>query len=454
MAVRHDIPALIAHYDRPAPRYTSYPTAPHFTAQLDGGDRARLLSALGRDDAVSLYIHLPFCDTLCHYCGCFTKVVNSYDPVADYLGYLNREIDLAASALSARPRVTMLHFGGGTPNMISPRDLTALLDKLRTVFRFEDTTEIALELDPRILNNDMIAAMADAGVNRVSLGAQDFQPDVQQAVNRIQPFDMVRGHVDALRAHGITRINFDLMYGLPLQTLDGIADNVDKTLQLGPDRVALFGYAHVPWMRPHQKLLEKYDRPDALQRYDMFETAAAGLAGGGYKAIGIDHFARADDDMSRALQSRTLRRNFQGYTVDAADVLIGFGLSSISSFPDTYLQNTTNPADYRKMIAQGDFPVARSCELYAEDKFRRAIIEQLMCYFSVDLDVVAQAHGFGLDSLTDAWGRLPGLINDGLAVLEGDTLRITDRGRPFARIVCACFDQYLDTSQQRHARAV
>ncbi len=438
-----DISALLQKYDRPVPRYTSYPTAVHFNHEVMQKDYADLLAGLPQEDPVSLYIHIPFCHILCHYCGCHTKVANNYSPVQGYVQTLLEEIDLVGKKLSQPISVSKIHFGGGSPNFLQRDDLEKIMDSLACYFNICDDSEIVMETDPRLMDKDKIQALADSGFTRISLGVQDFNANVQKATNRIQPFETVERTTLDLRSASIQKINFDLMIGLPLQTLDIVRESALQAISLAPNRLAVFAYAHVPWMKKHQKLLEKYEMPDTKMRFDMMVCVKETLESAGYHAIGIDHFAREDDSLYQSLKSGTLRRNFQGYTDDQAKNIIGFGLSSISSFEGAYVQNTTDAPEYRRAINAGEFPITRGCVLSDEDKNRRAVIEQIMCGYKTDISDYPESR--------DA---LVALAQDGLIEMDGFFIQLTSSGWPFARMVAVCFDTYFIQQESQHARAI
>ena len=379
---RDQVPSeLLAKYDGRVPRYTSYPTAPHFSAEIDGATYARWLSELDPADRLSLYLHVPFCDTLCWFCGCNTTVVNKRAPVDQYFELLLREIDLVAQQVGAdRPggkrTVAHLHAGGGSPTILSPQQIRRLFAKLREFFVFAEDAEIAVEIDPRGLPEESIAAFAESGLTRASIGVQDLTPEVQRAVNRIQPHQMTARCVEQLRRHGVASLNLDLMYGLPHQTVAGTTATVERILELAPDRIALFGYAHVPWMKKHQKLIREDALPGAEERWAQFRAAADRLSEAGYVAVGLDHFARPHDAMAEALRAGTLRRNFQGYTVDRATALLGLGASAIGGLPQGHLQNAPNVRDYKAAIDAGRLPTApvglRNCLADSVERVREA----------------------------------------------------------------------------------
>ncbi len=446
---------LIARYGGRVPRYTSYPTAVQFSAAVGAANYHQWLAALGRaDGAISVYIHVPFCAQLCWYCGCHTKVVNSHAPISDYVADLLAEIDLVADALSERLAIGLVHFGGGTPNMLSPDELTAILDRLAERFDLANEADIAVEVDPRVLSRDWIAAAAHAGVNRASLGVQDFCPDVQAAINRTQPYELVAHAVEALRGAGIESINLDLMYGLPRQSLGSVEATIGETLSLAPDRLSLFGYAHVPWLKPHQKLIADADLPDARARLVMQRRAAELFEAAGFQRLGLDHFARPEDGLAGAAAEQHMRRNFQGYTTDAANVLLGFGASAIGRLPQAYVQNAADVAQWRAQIEAGGLPVTRGIALGPSDLFRAEIIERLMCDFHVDLADVAARHGRAPANLVRERAMLAEMEADGLVTVAKSVVHVTPEGRDFVRSVCAVFDRYLDRDGLRHAQGV
>ena len=445
---------LADKYDLRVPRYTSYPTAPHFNDGVDAGRYRRWLGEMDDGLDLSLYFHIPFCDSMCWFCGCYTKIVNRYEPIRDYLEVLLAEVDLVADALPGRFAARHAHWGGGSPTMLTGEDWRRIIDKLHDRFDTGTETEFAVELDPRDTTEEYVAALASAGVNRTSIGVQDFHPEVQEAINRIQPFDVTERVIGWLRAHGIERLNMDLMYGLPHQTVERVVDQVDLAVRLAPNRVALFGYAHVPWMKTHQKMIDEATLPDAAERWAQFEAASARLAEHGYVAVGLDHFSHPDDDLATALGEGRLHRNFQGYTTDTAPALLGFGASAIGSLPEGYVQNTSPLKAYRETVTGGEFPIARGFALSAEDRLRSAVIERLMCDLSVDLDAERRRHDAGEIDFDFEMSRLEPLSEDGIVTVAENQISITTDGRPFVRLVAAVFDSYLNVGEKRHSRAV
>jgi oxygen-independent coproporphyrinogen III oxidase len=430
--------ALLRRYSRPVPRYTSYPTAPHF-APLGAAAYREWLAALPAG-AISLYLHVPFCRALCLFCGCHTRVVREPQPVAAYAADLEAEIGLLAQAIGRRLTVRHLHWGGGTPTILGPAGFAATMAAVARHFNVAEEAEIAVEIDPRTLSGEMTGALADCGVNRASLGVQDFDPAVQLAVNRVQPFATVAAAVARLRRAGIAAVNFDLMYGLPHQSEEGAAASAAQALSLAPDRLAVFGYAHVPWMKRHQALLPEAALPDAQARFRQQQRVAAVLSEAGYVAIGLDHFALARDPLAAAAAAGRLRRNFQGYTSDPAPVLLGVGASAIGALCDAYVQNEAAVPRWRQAVRAGHLPVARGIRLTAEDRLRRDIIAEIMCHLAVDLAATAARHAAPPAPLVT-----PGLAHlaaDGLIEWDGSRLQVTEKGRPFLRTVASAFDAY------------
>lgn len=447
---------LLLKYDRPVPRYTSYPTAPHFRHPASQLAYREWLGDLPEDQDISLYIHIPFCRHLCLYCGCHTQVVDRPAPIHEYLNTLQQEITLVAEAIGRRQKVSCIHFGGGTPNFAATDDLDALLNMVAQKFVLSNHIEIAMEMDPRILTREKTQMLTQLGINRASLGVQDFQPEVQAAINRIQPYEHVRSCVAWLREAGVASINFDMIYGLPLQTVDKMRDNMARVCELRPDRVALFGYAHVPWLKEHQRKLEEYSLPDVAARFEMAEAARADLIRAGYVPIGIDHFSLPGDALAVALKEKNLHRNFQGYTADSAKTLISFGQTAISQYHSAYVQNTSGNREYRESVTHGDFPLARACLLSPEDIFRRDIIENIMCYGEVDLMALNNAHQWADVVWETAYPALFGMEKDGLVDLGDMDVVITAQGRALTRLVASTFDYYLQHGNgvERHVRAI
>ena len=349
----------LAYATRLAPRYTSYPTAPHFTESVGAADYEDWLSRLHPSTPVSLYAHIPFCRQICWYCGCNMKLAKREGPLKEYADTLIREIDMIADRLPARMRVSHLHFGGGTPTALQPRDLARIVEKMNERFDFTEGAERAIESDPRTLTSEMSKEIGALGFTRASFGVQEFNARVQAAINRVQPVEMVRRSVDELRAAGISGINFDLIYGLPHQTKEMMRDTIEKTAEIGADRCALFAYAHVPWMAKRQRRIDAAALPGAGERFEMALAGAEAFERAGYNAIGIDHFAKPEDPLALAARQKRLQRNFQGYTTDTAATMLGFGATSIGKTPFGYVQNTPEPGAWSRQVNEGIAPIAK-----------------------------------------------------------------------------------------------
>jgi len=447
-------PDAISRYDLRVPRYTSYPTAPHFSADVNASTYGEWLAALDPSDILSLYVHVPFCAELCLYCGCHTTVARSYSPIASYVEYLLKEIELVGERMGKPMQVSHLHWGGGTPTIVAPEDMAQIMKAMNRVFRFGVNAEVAIEIDPRTVKRDQIEALASSGFNRASLGVQDFNPKVQEVIKRIQSFEETAQVVTWLREFGISGINLDLMYGLPHQTVDGVMHSVNRSLELEPDRIALFGYAHVPWMKKHQSLLPEEAMPDAIERVAQMQAAEEAIIAGGYVAIGIDHYAKPDDPMAVQQRAGTLHRNFQGYTTDKATSLIGFGTSAIGVMPQGYIQNSSSTVAYRDAIRSGSLATARGIAVNDDDRVRRAIIERLMCDFEIDLETFSRANGVDHLGFSDELSRLEPLIADGVVIREGWRISVPAASRPLVRLVCAAFDRYFQRKEGAYSRAL
>ena len=446
---------ILARYaDRPLPRYTSYPTAPHFIAAAGSGSYRQWLGAVPPGSAASLYLHLPFCRSMCWYCGCHTTVTARDEPIERYVDALHREIDLVADALPGRIAAQHIHFGGGTPTLMQPAQFVALTDKLRDRFDLTADAEIAIEIDPRTLDRRMVYALAAGGVTRASLGVQSFDPIVQRAINRIQTVDETAAAVADLRGAGIAAINFDLIYGLPHQTLESCRDTAALAIELKPDRFAVFGYAHVPTFKLHQRKIQESALPGGADRLAQAEAIAAALIGADYRRIGLDHYARPTDALAIASENGALHRNFQGYTTDACETLLGFGASSIGRLPQGYVQNAVLIGDYQRRIAAGELAVGKGRAFAPEDRLRAAVIERIMCDYRVDLDEVCGRFGADPESLLANAEGLDELGGDGIIRRERNIIAIADNARPLVRVLAAAFDQYLGDAPARHSRAV
>lgn len=447
-------PILQRYATRATPRYTSYPTAPHFQKGFTQTRYQEWLRKLDRDDPISLYLHVPFCRQMCWYCGCNMKLASKYDPVATYAKTLRKEVALMAEALPDRMTISHLHWGGGTPTALSPDDLETLMAEIREWWDFTPGAEVAIESDPRTLTAEMAARIGAMGFTRASFGVQEFDLRVQKAINRVQPPEMVRKSVSQLRAGGVMGINFDLIYGLPFQTVDSIVETVKLSAAMRPDRVALFGYAHVPWMAKNQRMIDESSLPKASDRAAQAAAAAQALVAEGYVAIGLDHFALPGDALTIAAGNGTLRRNFQGYTTDQAETMVGLGATSIGRTPSGYVQNIAETGAWSRAVREGRLPVAKGLPFVGEDRLRGDVIERLMCDGYVDADAIGARHGAAAGWWEAALPQLQEMAVDGLLTLGGGKVTMTDKGRPLVRVAAAAFDTYLQDSTARHSVAV
>lgn len=444
---------LLEKFSDPVPRYTSYPTAPHFHDGVDSATARQWIAALGAGQKLSLYVHIPYCDRLCWFCACHTKHTLKYEPMAAYLESLKHEIETMGRLVSPDVMVTGLHWGGGSPTMLKPEDMHRLMGWLRSAFNFADDAEISVEMDPNDLDEARYDALAEIGVTRASLGVQDFDPKVQKTINRLQTFEQTAEVIAAMRKRGVRSVNCDLLYGLPYQTLDTMAKTVADIISLKPDRIALFGYAHVPWMKKHQALIPEDALPDAEERFRQMSLAAGMLAEAGYEAIGIDHFALADDTLAKAARTGRLRRNFQGYTDESADALIGLGASSISQLPEGYWQNMPATGEYRRMVESGDLAVVRGVALQPEDRARAFVIERIMCAYGFSACELKARFVAGADDII-AEAKAYAVENPDVCVYDRFGFRLKNEAFPFARSVAAVFDTYLGRGKGRHSAAV
>lgn len=441
--------------ERSVPRYTSYPTAPHFGPQVTGSLYADWLSRLPAQEELSLYLHVPFCRDICHYCGCHTKASRRDAPIAAYAETMIEEIRLVRGKIGGKRHVCHIHWGGGTPSLLPRDSFLRIVQTLRESFDIASDCEHAIELDPRYVTTQLADTLHEIGVTRTSLGVQDLDPGVQRAIGRIQPLETVRSAVEALRDAGLNAINFDLMYGLPGQTRETIAETARQAIMLAPSRIALFGYAHVPWMKKNQRLIDESLLPDSTMRRALSDFARGLLISNGFEAIGLDHFARPEDPMSVAYRAGTLRRNFQGYTTDRAETILGFGTSSIGHLPQGFVQNAPDVKAWARMVQDGIAPVVRGIVLDDDDRARSAIIERIMTDYCVNFESIGQQFGFNKHQFDDALQRLTDMEDDGLVTIGADGLiTVTPAGRPYVRIVAAVFDRYLERNQARHSVAV
>jgi len=439
-------------FDARVPRYTSYPTAPHFSAAVGPATLADWIAALPEGATISLYLHVPFCRRLCWFCACRTQGSPSDDPVVAYAGDVLAEIAAVRALLPAGVTLSRLHWGGGTPTMLPPAAIRRLAAAIAAAFPFAPGAEFSVEIDPNEIDGPRLDALAEAGMNRASIGVQDFDPAIQQVIGRDQSYDATKAAVDAIRARGVRSLNADILYGLPHQTPARIADSVQRLLSLSPDRVALYGYAHVPWMARRQVMIPTDAIPTPQERLRLFETARDLFLWDGYDEIGIDHFARPGDGLAVAARTGRLRRNFQGYTDDAAPVLLGLGASAISRFPAGYAQNAARTSDYVRAVREGRLAVERGHVFRGEDRLRARMIEALMCDFRIDRDALSEGYGVTaerVDAILRAVAdRFPGMVETGPRGLS-----VPAFARPLTRMIARGFDAY-DLAATGHSPAV
>jgi oxygen-independent coproporphyrinogen-3 oxidase len=440
---------LLRKYDRPGPRYTSYPTAVEFHSGFtDTHYQQRLAAAANRPhDPLSLYIHLPFCEERCSFCGCMVIITKKREVAARYLEYLERELAMLAGALGARRHVVQYHWGGGTPTYLTPAQMTALHGVVTRYFDIDMHGELAIEVDPRVTTFEHLETLRALGFNRLSVGIQDFTPEVQVAVNRVQAEADTRALVDEARRLGFESLNVDLIYGLPHQTVPSFTQTLDAVIDMLPARVAAYSFAHVPWIRGNQKRIDPKDLPAPEQKLRLFVAAMERFLAAGYRQIGMDHFAVPEDELARAAAAGTLHRNFMGYTTRPAPDMVGAGVSAIGDVAGAFAQTTKKLSTYYAALDAGRFPVERGFVLDADDLVRRHVIAQVMCNFQVDVPAVERRFGipFNRYFATELAELAAGPALDGLVSLRDGGLRVTPLGRPFVRNICMSFDRYLRT---------
>ncbi len=444
--------AKLGLFDAKVPRYTSYPTAPHFSKEVGAGHFTSWIKAVAPGSEISLYIHVPFCRRLCWFCACRTQGTQSDAPVAAYLETLKTELTLLKRILPQGVTLSRLHWGGGTPTLLSPTMMTELAGAIFDVAPMARNGEFSVEIDPNEIDAGRLDALAAAGMNRASIGVQDFDARIQQTIGRIQSYDITRDAVQEIRARGVGSLNADILFGLPHQSQRQITESVQKLLALSPDRVALYGYAHVPWMAKRQQMIPSDALPTPQERLDLFETARRLFLWDGYAEIGIDHFAAQSDGLTVAQKAGKLRRNFQGYTDDPADVLIGVGASSISKFPQGYAQNAPATGAHTAAIRAGQFSVAKGHVFTAEDKLRSRMIEALMCDFRIDSAEMQSRFSVSADKVKHLFNRaqqeFPGVLD-----LSSGVLSVPVAARPLTRMIARSFDAY-DMDKAGHSSAI
>jgi oxygen-independent coproporphyrinogen-3 oxidase len=442
-------PAIVEKYNQPGPRYTSYPTAPEWDNDFGPSDlREAFLQANEQASPapVSLYFHLPFCESLCLYCGCNVSISKNHSVANPYLGHLKNEIDWVSSSVDRSREVQQIHWGGGTPTYLSSQQIEDLFTHIQSRFSIAPNAEIGIEIDPRATTEEQCAVLRRLGFNRLSMGIQDFDPVVQKTIRRIQPYEMTRRLFDTCRRLGFDSINIDLIYGLPHQTSASFAETVNKIIEMSPDRIAVFSYAHVPWMKKQQGSFARF-LPDGTEKFQIFATAIDKLTNAGYRYIGLDHFARPEDEISVAQDDRTLHRNFQGYTTKAGCDLYGMGVSSISGLESVYAQNWRDLPLYYQVIDRGCWPTMRGMRVSEEDKLRRSVINRILCHRTVVKKEVETDFEIDFDKhFASELKQLTELEEDGLVKLAGNRIDVAGLGQIFIRNVAMVFDEYLNVS--------
>jgi len=445
--------ALVKKYDGFGPRYTSYPTADRFHNGVGAEHYVNALHARNQERPtapLSVYVHIPFCNTICYYCACNKVVTKDHGRSAKYINYVGREIEIVSGLVEGGPRVEQLHFGGGTPTFLARDEMTKLMGMLHTGFTFAPDAEISIEVDPRKVDADTIAFLAWLGFNRISVGIQDFDPVVQQAVNRIQTEAETMTVIDAARANGFVSVNTDLIYGLPRQTVSGFSATLDKVIAASPDRIALYSYAHVPHLFKPQRRIDLDALPTAEAKLAILALAIEKLGAAGYVYIGMDHFAKPTDELAVAQRNHKLHRNFQGYSTKPDCDMLAFGISAIGKVGASYIANVKTLDEYYERLDAGALPVMRGVELNADDLIRRDVIQKLMCNFELDFEKLSRAYGIPFaEYFAPDLEALKPLAGDGLVELTSHGLQVTPRGRLLVRTVAMHFDRYLRDAQQK-----
>ena len=446
---------LIRRYDTFGPRYTSYPTAVQFTTDYDDEDYRRWVKYSNENpipSPLSLYLHIPFCDTICYYCGCSKVITKDKTKAAPYIKLLKQEIKLQGALFAKDRKVTQIHWGGGTPTFLSDEEIKEIIDCIRENFNVVDDSEVefGIEVDPRTVDQQRLKSLSEMGFNRISFGVQDFDPAVQEAVNRVQSTDEIKQHIDDARNFGFKSINIDLMYGLPKQTVASFTETLDTTIKLNPDRLAVYNYAHLPEMFKPQRRINEDELPSAEEKLNILQLCIDKLQDAGYVYIGMDHFAKKTDDLVTAQQEGSLQRNFQGYSTHADCDMIAMGITAISQVGDNYGQNVRTIEEYESYLKQNRIPVFRGIELEADDVLRREVINQLMCNNSLDIEQLERRWRIDFKSyFKTSLEGLQQMADDGLLKISNTKLTITATGRLLARSICMQFDRYLQEQNNK-----
>lgn len=443
---------LVRKYSTSGPRYTSYPTAPQWTDKISEEDYRNELSQrfCEEHEELALYVHIPFCEQLCYYCGCNIQITKDHSRSGRYVDSLFREVEKTAQLLGTRRKISQVSWGGGTPTFLTTAEMTRLQNGIRQYFDVTPEAEISIEIDPRVTSDDQLTVLKELGFNRASLGVQDFNVEVQKSVNRIQSAEMTNRMLKTCHRLGFSGVNFDLMYGLPLQTLTSFQETIKEVIQIRPDRIALYNYAHLPSLRPHQRILEKLPMPDAEGRVEIFSHAYDALLGAGYRSIGMDHFALETDEMFVALQDGRLYRNFMGYTVKKGSGLIGIGASAIGESQHAYFQNVREAKDYEDRVNQTGIATLRGCQLTEDDKQRKWVIQSLMCQFRLNATEFEQKFKCSFsDKFASELKCLDGFFEEGILEGSSQAMKVTGLGRLFVRNVAMVFDAYWGQTSQK-----
>lgn len=445
--------ALLKKYSRPGPRYTSYPTAPVFAPDFTAADYRAEIERTNANPAappLSLYFHIPFCDTLCYFCGCNMMVTRDREKIATYVDYVKRELELVRPLIREDRPVTQIAWGGGTPTYLRPDEIRDLADATRRLFPFAENIEAGVEIDPRDMTRDHLVALKEGGFTRISMGVQDFNPKVQEAVNRFQSEEITVRVLDWAHELGFTSVNLDLIYGLPFQTLETFEQTLDRIIAIDPDRIAVFNYAHVPWMKKHMSLIHAEDLPTPEEKLRITIRTIEKLNEAGYLYVGMDHFAKPDNELAVAQRTKTLYRNFQGYTTHAGADLYGFGITSIGQFDRMYAQNVKTLGEYYQRVDAGELATHVGCLLSDDDMLRRDVIMTLMCDFELDKRAFETKYGIDFDAyFADAYPRLDELVGDGLVRITPDAIDAKGLGMLLIRNVAMAFDAYLPKQMEK-----
>jgi oxygen-independent coproporphyrinogen-3 oxidase len=451
---------LVRKYDKPGPRYTSYPTAPQFHEKFTADNYLNEIirtNNLENPADLSLYFHIPFCDTLCYFCGCNMIVSRNRDRIKEYVNALKNEIDLLRTYLKPERKVAQIHWGGGTPTHLMPGEIKDLISFINQSFNFIDSPENGCEIDPRELTYEHLVALREGGFNRISMGVQDFNDKVQKAVNRIQPEDLTRNVVDWVRKLKFDSINLDLIYGLPFQTVEDFEKSVDAMIDISPDRIALFNYAHVPWMKKHMALIKEEDLPTPEVKLEILKMSVEKLTSAGYEFIGMDHFSKPNDDLSKAFHEKKLYRNFQGYSTNAGTDLYAMGITSISQFGNVYAQNYKTEKEYYAALDNGIIPVMKGYEMTQDDIIRKEVIMKIMCDFELDFSTIEKKFNINFEEyFSNGLNDFDELISDGLVEIKERKIKVAEMGRLLIRNIAMKFDGFLERKEDsgKYSRTV